>query len=145
MQAENAVAHFQRRYPAACREWTAAEAALRAGAGTQEPARVAGLCRQAMRAFARALAESGGTPAAAGDDAPDDVLRGLVGHWSGASDIATGDFLASLVEHWSQLSDPGRWTPVPGETQHSLPDREAAQTLVYQTLTVMYLMDRLRP
>lgn len=145
---DSVVAHFEREYTVACDKWSMAEELLRRDDTPVDTASVATLCREAVQAFVSVLGNAYGIwEARLEDGQPDECLRHLVSGWRSRLDAATVDFLGALVEHWSRLSAPARWqharTPRPPGSDE--PDAEQARLLLYQTLTVMYLLDRLRP
>ncbi len=133
---------FAKTYPAALERWQAAAQILWSGDANGPLTEVGHFCREAMQEFAAAL--SSDLPVYAASSKPDTVrrIRAVLGTCESRLGGTAVKMLEALLDYWGTVSDLAQRQEHAGAREGEPLQWEDARRLVFQTLVVMYEVDR---
>lgn len=136
-------AAFRRRHPAAYEKWSQAAAKLWSSDSEREWTSIGHLCREAVQEFAANLVEQFQPPGAPGDRQKT-VARVRVTLDQQQARLASTEkpFLEALMTYWGAVNDLIQRQEHGGQREGNPLVWEDARRVVFQTVVVMYELDR---
>lgn len=134
---------FKRSYESAYQKWSQAESLLWESDSDKQYTTIGHLCREALQDFADALVNKHKPPGADPDKAHTiSRIRAVVEVRKNTLSSTERDFLNQLVSYWHGISDLVQCQEHGAQREGASLGWEDARRVVFQTLIVMYEVDR---
>jgi hypothetical protein len=134
---------FRQRYPATYEKWALAEDLLWADDSRQQLSAIGHHCREALQGFTSVLVDRF-SPVAVDPDPQKTInrLRAVLDAARASLGTTEADFLKALVEYWAALSSLVQRQEHAGQKEGQPVTWEDARRVVFQTMCVLYEVDR---
>ncbi len=134
---------FQRSYPEAYRKWEEAAELLWASDSQQQLTTIGHLCREAMQEFATAVVDRHKPPGVDTDKAHDVArIRAVLNQYASNLGTTAAPFLDALLTYWGTVSDLVQRQEHGAQKEGRELVWEDGRRVVFQTVIVMFEIDR---